>query len=593
MYQVGTSKKEITAFKHGIGMMGYGMAWNTVHDVETPLHARAYVFHHVETNRTVAMVVADLCFVSHSVKRGVIKKLKRKHPELGLNEANVLLTAQHTHSGPGGYSHYGLYNITIPGFVPEVYQTIVDQIVAGIVEAWGEKRPSRLFFDSAEFAENIPVAFNRSMDAHLANPDAEDRKLSDTHLGVDREMKLLRMDGYDGEKIGAINWFGVHSTSVHNDNHSICWDNKGYAAQFMEQAVRDQPKGENFLGAFAQASAGDVTPNIHWDKKKKWTRGPYKDDFESARHNGRLQYELAREIYEQAPNGHEVVGGLDWCHVYVNFANVLADPEFAEGREDARTGPACHGLAFFAGTKEGPGMTKPVQILAKTMATIIKYYEYTLSIFLKKEKRRKIKQKYKIQGKKTIIIEAGERRVLGTSDIKNLIVPGFADETIRNFKTLHPQGWDEDKPWTPHILPLQIMVLGDLAFVAVPAEPTTIAGQRIRKVVEGVLKPKGIHRVLIVPYSNAYCGYISTNEEYRFQNYEGGHTVFGKWTCAAFQTKFKQLAEEMAKKADYRQLEDEGVPPEFTHEELSRRTYGAPTGRQDMNEGEKPLLSIL
>ena len=191
----------------------------------------------------------------------------------------------------------------------------------------------------------------------------------------------------------------------------------------------------------------------------------------------------------------------------------------------------------------------------------------------KKAKRKAIRQKYSLQGPKAIIIESGERRVLGTSDVKNLIVPAFADPTIRNLKTLHPQGWDEDKPWTPHVLPLQILVLGEIALVAVPAEPTTIAAQRIRKVVEDALMPKGIRKVIIAPYANAYCGYITTHEEYQHQLYEGGHTVFGKWTLAAFQTKYKLLAEEMAKKVNYRQLSHEAEPPEFSQEELQRRSY--------------------
>ena len=83
----------------------------------------------------------------------------------------------------------------------------------------------------------------------------------------------------------------------------------------------------------------------------------------------------------------------------------------------------------------------------------------------------------------------------------------------------------------------------------------------------------GIHQVLILPYANSYCGYITTHEEYQQQAYEGGHTVYGHWTLAAFQTKFKQLAAEMVKKADYRELQGDGIPPEFTAEELGRRTH--------------------
>lgn len=574
-FEVGTGLADITAFKKDIGMMGYGMHWNTVHDVETPLLARAFAFRHVETGRASALVVCDIAFVSQAIKSGVLKKLRRKHPEVDLNEVSLMLTAQHTHSGPGGYNHYGLYNITIPGFVVEVYQTIVEGITSAIVDAWDSIRPARIYFDTGTFAPEVEVAFNRSMKAFKRNPEARDFDPDRPELALDREMKLLRIDDADGRPMGAINWFGVHSTSVHNDNHSICWDNKGYAAEYLEDEVRAASGNPDFLAAFAQGTAGDVSPNYIWDKKKKWTRGPFEDDFESARHNGKLQYKLASEIHGRAASAREVKGNLDFVHQHVNFANVLCHPDFTNGVENARTVSACHGVAFFAGTREGPGMEAPVVAGAKFLAFWVKCYEKFTTLFKAKHLRRRLRQKYEAQGKKIILVETGERKVLGTGWVKGLIIPGFADPTIRYFKRLHPRGWDEDKPWVPHILPLQIMILGDLAIVGIPAEATTIAGKRLRQVVENELSAIGIQNVILSPYANSYCGYITTHEEYQVQAYEGGHTVFGHWTLAAFQTQLRELSREMAKKRESRALTDQERPPVFTPEELQRRAYNA------------------
>ena len=52
MYEVGAAKKDITAFHKGVGMMGYGMHWNRVEDVETPLNVRAYFFRHSQSARS-------------------------------------------------------------------------------------------------------------------------------------------------------------------------------------------------------------------------------------------------------------------------------------------------------------------------------------------------------------------------------------------------------------------------------------------------------------------------------------------------------------------------------------------------------------
>ena len=44
MLQVGCAKADITAFKRGIGMLGYGQFFNTMEGIETPLYARAVTF---------------------------------------------------------------------------------------------------------------------------------------------------------------------------------------------------------------------------------------------------------------------------------------------------------------------------------------------------------------------------------------------------------------------------------------------------------------------------------------------------------------------------------------------------------------------
>ena len=85
----------------------------------------------------------------------------------------MLITAQHTHSATGGYSEYPLYNITIPGFIPEVYQAIVDGIIISILEADKTKEPGHLKYKTGEFDPDIEVAFNRSIKAYNQNPETQ------------------------------------------------------------------------------------------------------------------------------------------------------------------------------------------------------------------------------------------------------------------------------------------------------------------------------------------------------------------------------------------------------------------------------------
>lgn len=571
MFEIGTGIYDITAFKKGIGMMGYGMHFNTVEEIETRLSARAFVIKDPSASKKIVFVNAEMCFITISIKSGVIKKLNEEYPQFGYTSDNVMLTAQHTHSGPGGYSHYGLYNLSIPGFVPEVYQAIVNGIVGAIVAAESSIQPANIFMETGIFEPDDEVAFNRSLKAYNSNPEVNKVDENKTHLAVDREMTLLRMDSPNGEKLGMINWFGVHTTNISNDNQKICYDNKGYASAYFEEDVRAESENKNFTGIFAQDATGDISPNFIWDKKKKWMRGKFEDDFESARYNGKLQYLKAKEIYETAIKNQPLKNEIDYVLMYSDFSTVKPDLEFTKGNK-VETGAACLGVSFFKGTDEARGMNDVLGGLARFLSLVVKNFEFIKAIFLSDEKRKKIYNKYKIHGKKDILFETGERKVLGTSNIKNMIIPAWADKGIATFKKQYSNG-SLNKPWTPEILPLQLIIVGELAIAAFPGEITTVAGWRLKDTIHTVLKNRGIKKVILSPYANAYCGYVTTYEEYQCQMYEGGHTVFGEWTLAAFQTKFKELALILLEKPEARNIDSTVTPIEFTKEELDKRSF--------------------
>jgi neutral ceramidase len=86
------------------------------------------------------------------------------------------------------------------------------------------------------------------------------------------------------------------------------------------------------------------------------------------------------------------------------------------------------------------------------------------------------------------------------------------------------------------------------------------------------LKPKGIKHVVICSYANNYMGYCVTLEEYQVQCYEGGHTVFGEWTHAAFMTKFRELARVFCKPENERVIKN-AIPHTFSEKEMSLRSY--------------------
>lgn len=573
MLRIGRGKGDITAFYKNAAMLGYAMYHHIMKEIETPLYARAFVF---ENGRNkVAFVNCELGFITPAVKRGVLDTLDRQYAEFGYDDANLLLSAQHTHCAPGGYSHYSLYNMAVPGFIEAVYDKIVAGIVEAIVAAERNKKPGTVHFATGEFAPETTISFNRSIRAYNNNEDVEPLPFEKRHLAVDRSMTVLKITGEDGSEMGSINWFAVHTTSLSNNFYRVCSDNKGFASTYLEddRKFRDP----DYLGVFAQGNCGDVSPKWVFNPKHPFQRGKYegkyRDDLKSAKYSGQLQFGKAREILDNMPGGTDGAGDrLDAVIRYVDFSAIDIDPKFTNGVEGCLTSPACMGVAMLEGSKyDGPGMHPVVGIAARSMARSYRLLEKAL--IRDAQKRAAVERKWKAQGVKDIALESVTHKVLGARHARNFIVPGFLDETIRNLKIFDIKGAYETRPWTPQVLPLHIVRLGDVAVCGFPFEITTVAGYRLKKTLEDALLGRdGIARVILCPYANAYSGYITTFEEYQVQMYEGGHNVFGQWALNALQQEFTELAAQLLDPAR-RDRQEALIPPDPTPEELQKLSH--------------------
>jgi len=480
-FLAGAGIADITGPAAELGMMGYAMLAEKTAGIHQRLRARAFVIASPCNGKRVVFVSADIGMIFQGVKQGVVRKLRAAHGEL-YSDANVLLSATHTHAGPGGFSHYALYNLTILGFDRQNYDAIVDGIVRSISRAHGNLSEATLTVAQGE----LPGAgVNRSRPAYERNPGWErTRYATDT----DPTMTLVKLQATDGTEIGAIDWFAVHGTSMGNGNRLISGDNKGYASYLFERmkgARYGSPR--TFVAAFAQGHEGDVSPNILGDGD-----GGGADDFESTRISGEKQYRRALELYDRATE--PLVGGVDFRHTHVKMDDVTVTPEFT-GEGPRHTCPAAIGISMLAGTEDGRGYGSEA-FTCQDVAGVWNQFVCAASTT-------------SCQAEKPIALETG---------------------------TLLPF------PWTPEVLPLQVVTIGDLALVAVPYESTTMAGRRLRDTVRAELGPARIRGVVISGLSNAYSGYVATREEYAAQHYEGASTHFGPWTLAAYQQEFAKLA---------------------------------------------------
>lgn len=480
-FQVGSGVYDITGPAAELGMMGYAMIDQKTAGIHQRLRARAFVISSPCNGKRVAFVSADLGQIFQGVKQQVVERLQTRYGTT-YSDANVLLSATHTHSGPGGFSHYALYNLTILGYDQQNFEAVVDGIVQAIVRAHTNVAAGSIRINSGDL---LNTSINRSPEAYLLDPAAERSQYA---YDTDKKMTMLRLQASDGTEVGALNWFAVHGTSMGNDNRLISGDNKGYASYLFEKA-----KGTNYLAsktfvaAFAQSNEGDVTPNIYGG-----TNGGGANDIESTELSGGKQYNMAKSLYDNATT--LLTGAVDYRHTYVKMDAVQVAPQYAGGTA-RNTCTAAIGISMLAGAEDGPGFGKE----GNTCAQIHDMWSaFTCAVTTNS-----------CQGEKPVVLETG---------------------------SMTPY------PWTPEVLPLQVVTLGNLALVAVPFEPTTMTGRRLRQAVLNQLAPMGVDQVVIAGLSNAYSGYLATREEYAKQDYEGASTHFGPWTLGAVQQETEKLA---------------------------------------------------
>jgi neutral ceramidase len=400
------------------------------------------------------------------------------------------------------------------GFDQQNFDRIVSGIFKAIQRAHENLEPGTIRIAASELNG---VSKNRSPGAYARNPDA--RPGDDT----DRLMTLLRFDG-EQRSIGSLNWFAVHGTSLDNRNRLISGDNKGYASYLFERDMKnDYTEAIAFVAAFAQANEGDVSPNVSGGKD---SRGD--DQFASLTRSGEAQYRHARGLYESAI---EVIeGGVDYRQAYFDFSGIELSSEWASHDLPVATAPSALGVSKLAGTLDGRGVpfikqgirTEDLGFIYRTFLHLIVHVLFRLRLRVAPSRSDKYHRR-------------------------------LARRLPWRFSRQHPQEpkpifcplGELQPPWTPQVLPLQIVRLGQLAIIAVPFECTTVAGRRIRATVEARLRPAGVTHSVIAGLSNAYAGYCTTPEDYAHQNYEGASTEFGKAQLPAVQQSLDGLANDL------------------------------------------------
>ena len=528
-YLVGRGIHDVTGPAADGGMMGYAEGAQRSGGLHDRQWARAFIAAgRSPGSPRVVFVVVDAGQVFHSITQGVNDRLQAD-AELApyYSYANIVLSATHTHGAAGGHSHHVLYNATIGGFAWQTYDAMVHGIYMAIKKAHRSMAPGRILLNQGALDnanENRQAeGFKQNVETWhpaLGNPFGKDNR--------DTEMLCLRFEQSNRREIGMFNWFPVHGVSFSKENRLLTGDNKGLAAYMFEKEKgarypghSDYGTSSGFVAGFANSNPGDLTANRRTLEPGGWPANG-KDDETRASIIGSRQFQKALALYK----GNEgklsrVFGPVDYRHMYVAMTSVVVNPPRLYPYNVPGVGFPTHavnppwatyvgalGVDFAKGTLDGEGMSQEA----------VDLFRKANGLFPDP-----ITDEFELRhAPKEVLLTTGTIALEGMT-------------------------------WTPQIVPVSILRIGNLAILSVPGEFTSIAGSRLRKTVEAVLPP-GTHTIL-AGLANDYSGYITTFEEYIHettspnnvpnQSYEAASTQFGAFTLAAYQTQFTELAKSL------------------------------------------------
>ncbi|MGJ8668396.1 MAG: neutral/alkaline non-lysosomal ceramidase N-terminal domain-containing protein [Oceanococcus sp.] len=565
-YLFGAAKADITGPAGGKIHMGNEDPMNYSSGIHIRQYARSFVIASPCNNKRVVMAITDTGMLFESVRQAVLDRIAA---DPALNEwygpENVMLSATHTHSTPGGQAHFTAYNALRGGHDPQAFEITVEGLFKAIKQSHENLDTTQAGSIGFNQGELLGGSKSRALPAYASNTEAERARYLDVSGGdvtTNRLMSLLRFERDDGREIGSMNWYAVHPTSDALSEYGlgaipISGDNKGYAAYLFERFKALQDDGPNFIASFMQSDEGDAFTQLYFDndelRAKKQADLPANEPSPVTVANGKAQLNQALNLYASAQRN--LNGPIDYRFGYVQMDEVaVTDPVILDSLEhpaeldtdEKRTCAASMGISFpAAGHGAQPGETGQFTP-AGVNCSDPDYAQGVIDDFT---------------------------NLQGANGPANT----FAYAVGCNLQSA-PAGVDlgcqAEKPvlfvfgpplnLSANVVPFQLFRIGNLAVVGLPWEITTMAGRRIRQTVREALRNDGVDYVVITGLANDYVSYLTTREEYALQMYEAASNQFGPWSLAAVQQEIRRLAVNMS----LAEVTDPGPTPPRTSPDL-------------------------
>lgn len=497
----------------GMPMGGYSVMANKGEGFRTRLKARI-VYLNDGKGHSMALVQTDLTAGSLLAHHMIAARVAEK---TGLNPADIAMTASHSHSAPVNFFDNDFYNKhTSSGkwLEEQFLELVVSQISDGIIYAYENRRPAKI----ATGIKDVPgIARNRALKAYVRNQNITDIDLDDPEAkfkAINPSLYMVRVDVKDDDgkykPLAAYSGFSLHNTTLSVPVEVYNADVFAYASKDLEWDLKKRyDTSWNVVHALTVATHGDLAPATE-DKGDHWIRH-FPVDWKAAKELGQRLGEGAIELFDELEPQLTAELSLDSAarelnireHNKVGNVEICKDPAVgntvAAGAYERRT-PWLTAIPFLHGGN----------IMAR---------------------------RWVFDGGCQ-----GAKRHLGFAYLQPLIEP---------------------KDSFPNTVMFQLLRINDMVITPLPFEVTVESGRRIVASVEQEFTKAGedIKYTWVASVSNGYFGYTTTPEEYSYQNYEGGHTLYGKNSTPYIAAQLATLA------ADY--LEQGSVlefKPEWVYE---------------------------
>ncbi|MCP4123117.1 MAG: hypothetical protein GY751_15295 [Bacteroidetes bacterium] len=424
---------------------------------------------------------------------------------------------------------------------------------------------------------------------------------------------MIKVDKPDDNQLHSVlNFFGAHPNRM--GASVISSDTRGAACDSMEQYLPG-----NGIAIFAQNAPGDIdgegfyrhqtdTANYYVhppaysyiDKdgqRKKYPTG------QRVLIEGQILMEQSFETIRAPDEVFEISGPIDCELIYINmdgqrapkgrFPETLQPLDYYKNTYYLLGGFGKFGSLFkpeLRYTHTSPptiGMSAIARVndrMIKLMTNLeltVRYLRLFFSGFDSEgfDNTRYVWNMYRAQGKKTVMLEGGPISSALGFRIGGMMFNAFAgqDPILLELARDKEIGVHDEHSIYPMVMPLQVMILGNVAIVGVSGEPGNIVGQRIERTVQEILKDRGVKRVIVNGYSNENTGYIFTPEEYEHQYVpqQCGFVLYGKWTSPVVRYNFEKMARAMLlpKSERHTILDYTTQAPQFSDEWYEKSSY--------------------